>query len=85
MRCKVCLGADVKNAILKDLPGLKDILGKIPDCPAPREVTLCGRAGRARSAYTEFVAECMRGKKIKSFGEAPAAMRACAAEWRARK
>ena len=84
-RCKPCVGADVKKAILEEVPGLKDVLGKVADCEDPEGLELCGRTGRARSAYTEHIASCMKGKKIKSFGEAPAAMRACAAEWRARK
>lgn len=84
-RCLPCLGKDVKKAILEEIPGLKDLLGKVADCEDPEGLELCGRAGRARSAYTEHISTCMKAKKIKGFGEAPAAMRACAAEWRARK
>lgn len=84
-RCKPCLGEDVKKAILEEIPGLKDLLGKVADCEDPEGLELCGRAGRARSAYQVFVSECMRGKKIKSFGEAPTAMRDCARQWQAKK
>lgn len=84
-RCKPCLGKDVKDAILKEIPGLKDILGKVVDCEDPEGLELCGKTGRARSAYTEFIGPCMKAKKIKSFGEAPAAMRDCARQWRERK
>ena len=84
-RCRPCLGADVKEAILKEVPGLKEILGKVADCPDRREITLCGRGKRQPSAYQEFVGQCMKGKGIKSFAEAPQAIRSCAAEWRERK
>lgn len=84
-RCRPCLGADVKKAILEEIPGLKDILGKVSDCDDPETLELCGRTGRARSAYTEHISSCMKAKKIKGFGEAPAAMRDCARQWRERK
>lgn len=84
-RCKPCLGADVKKAILEEIPGLKELLGKVADCEDPEGLEICGRTGRARSAYQSWVSECMRGKKIKGFGEAPAAMRDCARQWRERK
>ena len=84
-RCKPCAGADVKKAILEEIPGLKELLGKIADCEDPEGLELCGRTSRARSAYQEFVSSCMKAKKIKGFGESTAAMRSCAAEWRERK
>ena len=84
-RCRPCLGKDVKAAILEEIPGLKAILAKVADCEDAEGLELCGRAGRAPSAYQAFIGPCMKAKKIKSFGEAPAAMRSCAAEWRARK
>ena len=84
-RCKPCLGSDIKAVILKEIPSLKDVLGKVADCPGPRSLELCGRGKRQPSAYQEFVGQCMKGKSIKSFAEAPQAIRSCAAEWRERK
>lgn len=43
------------------------------------------RAKRAPSAYNLFIGQCMKGKKIKAFGEASGKMKECASEWRQRK
>lgn len=62
------------------------VLEQISDCERGNlGFTGKGKSGRARSAYQEFVSSCMKEKHIKGFGEAPKAMKACAAEWKARK
>ena len=81
-RCKPCLGKDVKEAILQNFPSLEDLLGKVPNCKDTEGLELCGRRARARTAYQEHTSTCMKAKKIKGFGEAPAAMRQCAKEWK---
>jgi len=43
------------------------------------------RKKRAPSAYNQFIGKCMKAKKIKKFGEASGAMKACALEWRKTK
>jgi len=87
-RCIPCIGGDIKAAAIKlgDV-ALNDMLAKIPDCPGAREIQFCGniKGTRPRSAYQEFVSTCMRGKNIKGFGEAPKAMKECAADWRKSK
>ena len=86
-RCVPCLSPEVKAAIkekIKD-PAVNNLLATVPDCSSPEMINLCGSKPRTKSAYQVFVSDCMKGKKIKSFGEAPVAMKACALEWRERK
>ena len=86
-KCKPCIAAEIKEAILEKF-GDKEIrllLDSIPDCTPPELINVCGRKGRGGSAYNTFIGTCMKAKNIKGFGEAPAAMRACAKEWRERK
>lgn len=60
------------------------ILGRIPDCSSPVDIQICG-SRRGRSPYQQFIASCMKGKQIRSFAEAPQAMRECGQEWRQRQ
>jgi hypothetical protein len=67
---------------------LEKTLESIPTCSRNVIVEFCPpRPGtkRARSEYQEFISKCMKGKNIHGFGQAPAAMRECAAEWREQK
>lgn len=81
--CVPCLGRNVKEAILKALPELKDAVEGIADCEDPAGLALCGRSGgRRRSAYNEFISRCLKSKGIKGFGQAASAMKECATEWR---
>jgi hypothetical protein len=50
-----------------------------------REVGCGAKSKRVPSAYQRFIGDCMKSKHIKGFGQAPAAMRECAAAWRAQK
>ncbi len=43
------------------------------------------KAKRPRSAYQNFISECMKAKHIKGFGNAAPAMKECAAQWKSRK
>jgi len=85
-RCQPCLGRDIKDAILREIrdPGVDAVVGKVRDCDDPVGIELCGKVGRARSAYQEFIGGCLREAKVKSFADAPAKMKACAAAWRNR-
>lgn len=90
-KCVPCLGSDVKDAIrtLQDKK-VNALLESIDDCKGAREVNLCkggktSKGNRGKSAYNVFIGECMTRQKISKFGEAPAAMRKCAAEWRENK
>jgi len=83
-KCTPCVGKDLKDllATLQD-PEIDKILAKVPDCPDPREIQMCIIKRRAnRSAYNVFISNCLRGHQIKSFGEAPEAMRKCAKQWK---
>lgn len=40
---------------------------------------------KGRSAYQQFVSDCMKGKNITGAGQSPTAMKECAAEWQASK
>ena len=82
-RCKPCLGADIKAAILREVrPGID--LEKVPDCADPVGIELCGKVGRAANPYSLFIGQCLREAKVKSFADAPAKMRECARAWRNR-
>jgi len=89
-KCKPCLGKDLKDllATLQD-PEIDKVLAKVPDCPTPTGIQLCGimKGKRARSEYQEFISVCMKEKAPDgmTFGEAPGHMKQCAAEWRSRK
>lgn len=86
-RCQSCLGADVKDIILRSLPELRDVLATIPTCAVPTALQVCQpgtRGQRGPSEYNIFIGECMRAKHIKGFGAAAPAMKGCAAEWKAR-
>lgn len=83
-RCVPCLGPDIKEAILSRItePDMRALLGTIPDCSQPREISVCGTRGkRGKSAYNLFISRCMKGK-VKSFGQAPEVMKECARQWR---
>lgn len=85
-KCKPCLAAEVKQAILKEFGSeVETILASIPDCKPPELINVCGRKKRGGSAYNLWIGSCMKSKGIKSFSDAPAAMRACAKEWRDQK
>ena len=83
-RCEPCLGPDIKAAIREKIGGaaIEAMLDRIPSCDNPQEVTVCGGRGRARTPRTQFMSQCLKGKHIKSFAEAPQAMRECSKEWR---
>jgi hypothetical protein len=93
--CIPCLHPDVKAVIqeaVKDR-GIRLSLEEFADCPDGTLLDPCYMKGagkkdggtRPRSAYQEFVSGCMKSKHIKGFGEAPKAMKDCAAQWRSRK
>lgn len=86
-RCQPCLGSDIKTAILREIrdPGVEAVVGKVRDCDDPVGIELCGKTGRARSAYQSHISTCMKAKGVKGFGAAGPALKQCAAEWRASK
>lgn len=75
---------ELKTAIFNELEALPDCEGELPvdfaDARAAK--TPKGRKKRKPSGYNLFVSDCMIGKKVKSFGEAPKAMKECGLEWR---
>lgn len=85
-----CLSRPVAEHLVGALDAKKDQetisrIRELPTCPAGEVVGFGGsRSGRRTSPYQEFIGECLRAKKIKSFGDAPSAMKGCAAEWRKR-
>ena len=89
-KCTPCLGTDLKEllATLGD-PEIDKILDKVPDCPTPTGLQLCGitKGKRPRSEYQEFISTCMkeRAPNGMTFGEAPQHMKTCAAAWRKHK
>ena len=81
-KCVPCLGRDIRAAILQEVKDeeVRQALDKIPECPEPRGIEVCGRRV---SAYQQFVSDCMKAKHLK--GLDPAAMGDCAAQWKKRK
>jgi hypothetical protein len=79
---------EVREFIRRSYPdaATEQLLARIPDCPQGEALNVCGRRGtRQPSAYQQFVGQCLREKKVKSFADAPAKLKQCASEWRARK
>lgn len=78
-KCAPCLEPGAKDLILKSLPAGKarDLVQGLPTCGESKK--------RPRSVYQEHISACMKAKNIKGFGEAPGAMRECAAAWRQKK
>lgn len=88
-RCTPCVAPEVREFISRTFPDVAtaQMLARLPDCTSGEALNVCGgrRGGRAPSAYQAFIGECLRGKKVKGFADAPAKMKACAQEWRERK
>ena len=92
--CIPCLSEEVKDAIRQGTSddAILQLLNGIATCGGGVHFRFCeGGAGRrqgsrrGRSEYQSFVSECMKGKGVKSFGEAPQAMKECAAAWRSKR
>jgi len=77
-----CLTDELKQLISESTDSKKvhDALKTIETCPIKV-------GGRGRSAYQQFISECMQTKPIKGkpFGEAGKYMKECATQWRDRK
>ena len=79
-KCKSCLGSEVKEFLSKmEDSRIDSILAQVPDCPDDLDIVLCGSI-RKRSAYQQFVSDCLKAKKLKGFD--PKALGECAKEWR---
>ena len=83
-KCKPCMGARIKEAILSEFPGLEEILAEIPECKKDATIELCHRSSggsegprqkRAPSAYNIHTGKCMKSGK---------SMKTCAQEWKSR-
>lgn len=95
--CIPCLSKGIKN-LLKDSidPELHEMIDEVRTCPTGIVLELCpvgvttGTKGkrtkvkRPRSAYQEFISQCMKSKPIKGkpFGAASKYMKECATEWK---
>ena len=84
-RCTPCLSQDIKDIISEKLRDsrIDQLLDSIKTCDTELTIELCGKKVRPRSAYQEFVGNCLRGKHLKKFD--PGALKECAAEWRQQK
>lgn len=85
-KCVACMSKEAKNLLRTHFNDnvLNETLETIPDCKPRIIMEFCpGKPGgkRARSEYQEFISKCMKSKNIHGFGQAPAAMKECAAEW----
>jgi len=84
-------------------PEYHQMIEQVPTCPAGHVLNLCPvnltaagakstrgnkeKSTRPRSAYQEFISQCLQTKPIKGkpFGEAAKYLKECAIEWRGRK
>lgn len=85
---KGCIGSDIKAAILKAFPPLRQLLAKVAECEKPQELEWCacgGKLKRAPSVYNLFIRDCLKTKGIHSFAETAPAMRDCARQWKQAK
>ena len=84
-KCIPCLGLEVKEAIAENLAGsaIKQVLEQIPTCPGEKDIQMCVKPPRKKSAYQEFAGNCLREMHLKKFD--PNAMRECARQWREKK
>lgn len=87
-KCQPCVAPEVREFIRRGYPdaATEQLLARLPDCPQGEALNVCGgkRGTRQPSAYQLFVGQCLREKKVKSFADAPAKMKACAAAWKSR-
>ena len=85
-KCQPCLSDELREIIRDNIhdPGIDELLATVPTCPIGTVMELCLKKKRAPSAYQQFISECMKKKNIKGFGNAPAAMKECALEWKSR-
>ena len=90
--CIPCLHPDVKDILRAALDeDVHEMVDGFADCPVGTLIDSCyiersqEKAKKPRTEYQEFVSVCMKGKNIKGFGEAPKAMKECAADWRRQK
>ena len=88
-KCQPCIAPEVRDFITRTFPDVAtaQMLERLPACPDGQALNVCGgrKGGRAPSAYQQFIGQCLRSKKVKAFADAPAKMRECAGEWRARR
>ena len=86
-KCTPCLSKEAKDVLLSVKNDIitQQQIHDIETCPTGEFFNLCPKKKRAKSDYQIFVSECMKGKNIKQFGEAPTAMKECAIEWKNRK
>ena len=94
-KCTPCMSQELKAIVIESVRDagkrskLEETLAQLLDCNDGTPLRFCGSgkkgSGRARSKYQEFISQCMQSKKIKGFGEAPKAMKECAAAWRQQK
>ena len=85
-KCTVCISEDIKKALRKFAISAEEmlVLDKLPVCDVGN-FNLCVKAARKRSAYQQFVSECMKSKQVHGFKEAAPAMKECAVRWKSQK
>ena len=83
-----CLSLKLKQVLAEEIGPVQELLDQledIPTCPIGQPIGFeiaKRRSKRQPSEYQQFIGQCMKTKGIKSFGEAPKAMKECAAQWR---
>lgn len=93
---KAMIVAEAEEAKIdwKAKQAIKALMEEFPDCeegaPVDYDEVEEGGGGKGKkkrppSEYQKFIGECMRSAGIKSFSEAPRAMKSCVAEWKKKK
>ncbi len=83
-KCVPCLGTAVKTVIVEAFPELEKQVALFLDCEEEGEVRGC-KGKKGKNEYQLHTSACMKRQGIHDFKDAPAAMRRCSAEWKARK
>lgn len=96
MKAITCLSEEMRMLLTEALISAGESpsdLQEIPSCNT-EEMVGFGNSGRGGakvkrsgppSKYNQFVSACMKSKNIKGKGQAPVAMKECAAEWQRQK
>ena len=94
---KAMIVAEAENAKIdwRAKEEIKKLMEEFPDCEEGTPIDYdevdeikedsIQKKKRKPSEYQKFIGECMRKAGIKSFSEAPQAMKACVREWKERK
>lgn len=84
-KCAPCVARKVKDVLERSFPELRLAFEQVPECKDGQLLELCSKKARSKSPRQVFMKDCLKGKHIKGFADAPRAMKACSLEWKQRQ